>query len=108
MRGASTRGATVNQFVKFLPAIASLLCLVIALLMQFVWHETTWGLMVALLALMLSRVPAPGTAARKRAAQEAARHREERRVQSQRRRLLADMQAHQRNVERGQGPAASR
>ncbi|MCT1916212.1 MULTISPECIES: hypothetical protein [Kocuria] len=97
----------MNQFAKFLPAIASLLCLVVALLMQFVWHETTWGLMVALLALMLSRIPAPGTAARKRAAQEAARTREERRVRDQRRRLLADVQAHRRNVTHGGGPAAS-
>ena len=75
--------------------------------MQFIWHETTWGLMVALLALMLSRIPAPGTAARKRASQEAARTREERRVRDQRRRLLADVQAHRRNVAHGGGPAAS-
>ncbi|RLY94334.1 hypothetical protein EAE32_03820 [Kocuria tytonicola] len=81
----------MNQFVKFLPAIASLLCLVIALL-----------------ALLLSRVPAPGTAARKRAAQEAARTREARKVRAQRRRLLADVQAHQRNVAQGEGPVALR
>ena len=75
--------------------------------MQFIWHETTWGLMVALLALMLSRIPAPGTAARKRVSREAARNREERRVRAQRRRLLADVQAHRRNVAHGGGPAAS-
>lgn len=95
------------QILKFLPGIASLLCLMIALLMQLVWHEKSWSLLVALLALLLSRIPAPGTAARKRAAQEAARTREARKVLAQRRRLLADVQAHQRNVARGEGPAAS-
>ncbi|MCT1957289.1 hypothetical protein [Kocuria rhizophila] len=97
----------MNQFVKFLPGIGSLLCLVTALLMHFVWHETTWALLLALLALLLSQLPAPGTAARKRAAQEAAQNREARTVRAQRRRLLADVQAHQRNVARGEGPAAS-
>ena len=75
--------------------------------MHFVWHESTWALMVGLLALLLSQIPAPGTAARKRAAREAARNREERKVRAQRRRLLADVLAHQRNVARGGGPAAS-
>ena len=97
----------MNQFLKFLPGIGSLVCLVIALLMQFVWHETSWSLLVALLALLLSRVPAPGTAARKRAAREAAQNREARAVRAQRRRLLADVQAHRRNVAHGGGPAAS-
>ena len=94
----------MNQFVKFLPGIGSLLCLAIALLLQFAWHETTWGLLLALLALMISRIPIPGTAARRRAAQ----NREERTVRDQRRRLLADMQAHQRNMAREEGPAVSR
>lgn len=62
--------------------------------MHFVWHESTWALMVGLLALLLSQIPAPGTAARKRVSREAARNREERRVRAQRRRLLADVQAH--------------
>ncbi|MDO4918349.1 hypothetical protein [Kocuria sp.] len=97
----------MNQFVKFLPGIGCLLCLVIALLLQFVWHESTWALMIGLLALLLSQIPAPGTAARKRAAQEAARNREARKVRAQRRRLLADVKAHERNVARGEGPAAS-
>ncbi|MBK4121509.1 hypothetical protein [Kocuria rhizophila] len=97
----------MNQFVKFLPGIGSLLCLVTGLLMHFVWHESTWALMVGLLALLLSQIPAPGTAARKRAAQEAAQNREARTVRAQRRRLLADVQAHQHNVARGEGPAAS-
>ena len=97
----------MNQFVKFLPGIGSLLCLTIALLLQFVWHETTWGLLLALLALMISRIPIPGTAARRRPAQEAAQNREERTVRGQRRRLLADVQAHQRNMAQGEAPTAS-
>lgn len=98
----------MNQIEKFLPGIISLLCVVVALLLQFVWHESTWALMLGLLGLMIGQIPAPGTAARQRAAQEAARNREERKVRDQRRRLLADVQAHQRNVAHGGGPAASR
>ena len=97
----------MRQILKFLPGIGSLLCLVTALLMHFVWHETSWAFTLALFALLLSQIPAPGTAARKRSAQEAARNREERTIRAQRRRLLADVQAHQRNVARGEGPAAS-
>lgn len=98
----------MSQIEKFLPGIISLLCVVIALLLQFLWHQSTWALMMGLLGLVIGQIPAPGTAARKRAAQEAARNREERRVRDQRRRLLADVQAHQRNVAHGGGPAASR
>lgn len=98
----------MSQIEKFLPGIISLLCVVIALLLQFLWHQSTWALMMELLGLVIGQIPAPGTAARKRAAQEAARNREERKVRDQRRRLLADVQAHQRNVAHGGGPAASR
>lgn len=98
----------MNQIEKFLPGIISLLCVVIALLLQFLWHQSTWALMMGLLGLVIGQIPAPGTAGRKRAAQEAARNREERKVRDQRRRLLADVQAHQRNVAHGGGSAASR
>ena len=98
----------MSQIEKFLPGIISLLCVVIALLLQFLWHQSTWALMMGLLGLVIGQIPAPGTAGRKRAAQEAARNREERKVRDQRRRLLADVQAHQRNVAHGGGPAASR
>ena len=97
----------MSQIEKFLPGIISLLCVVVALLLQFVWHESTWALMMGLLGLTIGQIPAPGTAARKRAAQEAARNREERRVRDQRRRLLADVQAHRRNVAHGGNSAAS-
>ncbi|WP_423446444.1 hypothetical protein AABM36_11775 [Kocuria sp. KSNUG] len=96
----------MNQIEKFLPGIISLLCVVVALLLQFVWHESTWALMVGLLGLMIGQIPAPGTAARKRAAQEAARNREERRVRDQRRRLLADVQAYRHTVAEGEATDA--
>ena len=64
----------MSQIEKFLPGIISLLCVVIALLLQFLWHQSTWALMMGLLGLVIGQIPAPGTAARKRAAQEAARN----------------------------------
>ncbi|MCT1545109.1 MULTISPECIES: hypothetical protein [Kocuria] len=96
----------MNQIEKFLPGIISLLCVVVALLLQFVWHESTWALMMGLLGLTIGQIPAPGTAARKRAAQEAARNREERRVRDQRRRLLADVQAYRHTVAEGEATDA--
>lgn len=38
----------MSQIEKFLPGIISLLCVVIALLLQFLWHQSTWALMMAL------------------------------------------------------------
>lgn len=80
----------MNQFVKFLLGIIPLLCV-----------------MTALLGFVFGQIPAPGTAVRKRADREAAQNCEGRKVQAPRRRLLADVQAHRRNVARSGSTATA-
>ena len=90
--------------MKYLPGILSLSCAIASLLIFFLAREP---MLVALLGVVASGATTfrrrPGGRSNPRTDRG-----DGRTVELQRRRLLADVQAHQRNVAHGGGPAASR
>ncbi|QMS55490.1 hypothetical protein [Kocuria varians] len=92
--------------MKYLPGILSLSCTIASLLIFFLAREPMLAMLVALLGVVASGATTfrrrPGGGSNPRTDRG-----DGHTVELQRRRLLADVQAHQRNVAHGGAPAAS-
>ena len=97
----------MRQFAKYLSGIGALICGISAVLIWFVGHDHSTALLVAFFGVMVSGMSPPTAPSGTRSSRVTAHNHHESDLQSVRRRLLADLEEHQRNAERGEGPAAS-